>query len=79
MGNRIAIYARVSTTDKGQDPENQLVQLGLRAALPDASSADADPVVWRGLGVWQLEGYHPGGQNAQPEVYDNHTDQVLLP
>ena len=24
---RVAIYARVSTTDKGQDPENQLLQL----------------------------------------------------
>lgn len=24
---RVAIYARVSTTDKGQDPENQLMQL----------------------------------------------------
>ena len=24
---RVAIYARVSTTDKGQDPENQLIQL----------------------------------------------------
>jgi DNA invertase Pin-like site-specific DNA recombinase len=24
---RIALYARVSTEDKGQDPENQLVQL----------------------------------------------------
>jgi DNA invertase Pin-like site-specific DNA recombinase len=24
---RIAIYARVSTTDKGQDPENQLSEL----------------------------------------------------
>src|SRR6267142_6648711 len=24
---RVAIYARVSTTDKGQDPENQLTQL----------------------------------------------------
>src|SRR5215469_3544088 len=26
--HRIAIYARVSTKDKGQDPENQLRQLG---------------------------------------------------
>jgi predicted site-specific integrase-resolvase len=24
---RIALYARVSTADKGQDPENQLAQL----------------------------------------------------
>lgn len=24
---RVAIYARVSTEDKGQDPENQLMQL----------------------------------------------------
>ena len=24
---RVALYARVSTTDKGQDPENQLIQL----------------------------------------------------
>jgi DNA invertase Pin-like site-specific DNA recombinase len=27
MANRVAIYARVSTEDKGQDPENQLRQL----------------------------------------------------
>jgi DNA invertase Pin-like site-specific DNA recombinase len=27
MTQRVAIYARVSTSDKGQDPENQLVQL----------------------------------------------------
>lgn len=27
MNKRVAIYARVSTTDKGQDPENQLAQL----------------------------------------------------
>jgi hypothetical protein len=26
---RVAIYARVSTADKGQDPENQLRELGL--------------------------------------------------
>jgi DNA invertase Pin-like site-specific DNA recombinase len=25
--NRVAIYARVSTDNKGQDPENQLLQL----------------------------------------------------
>src|SRR5216683_306533 len=25
--NRVAIYARVSTNNKGQDPENQLLQL----------------------------------------------------
>jgi Resolvase, N terminal domain len=27
MATRVAIYARVSTDDKGQDPENQLRQL----------------------------------------------------
>ncbi|MCB9053660.1 MAG: recombinase family protein [Lewinellaceae bacterium] len=27
MEKRAAIYARVSTLDKGQDPENQLIQL----------------------------------------------------
>jgi DNA invertase Pin-like site-specific DNA recombinase len=27
MAMRVAIYARVSTDDKGQDPENQLRQL----------------------------------------------------
>jgi len=27
MAMRVAIYARVSTDDKGQDPENQLLQL----------------------------------------------------
>src|SRR5438045_7152023 len=26
-GKRVAIYARVSTEDRGQDPENQLIQL----------------------------------------------------
>ena len=26
---RVAIYARVSTADKSQDPENQLRELGL--------------------------------------------------
>jgi DNA invertase Pin-like site-specific DNA recombinase len=28
---RVAIYARVSTDDRGQDPENQLIALQIRA------------------------------------------------
>jgi predicted site-specific integrase-resolvase len=31
---RVAIYARVSTDDKGQDPENQLSQLVLGGRFP---------------------------------------------
>jgi len=35
---RVAIYARVSTADKGQDPENQLRELGLGLWTPAVSS-----------------------------------------
>jgi hypothetical protein len=31
---RVAVYARVSMDDKGQDPENQLRELRLGAAIP---------------------------------------------
>ena len=33
MAKRVAIYARVSTDDKGQDPENQLRQLRINDAV----------------------------------------------
>ena len=34
MQKRAAIYARASTLDKGQDPENQLIQLRDYVRLP---------------------------------------------
>ena len=37
---RVAIYARVSTEDKGQDPENQLRELRHRVAHGSLDSGD---------------------------------------
>jgi DNA invertase Pin-like site-specific DNA recombinase len=50
---RVAIYARVSTDDKGQDPENQLRELRAWAvnsghAISGERLRDGD---WRGVGL----------------------------
>ena len=65
---RVAIYARVSTDDKGQDPENQLRGFELRASirairfLASMSSMKADGKVRTGKSdslrystTWQKE------------------------